>query len=158
MKQFREVSRKNLFWDFKNFLEIHNGTLEKLSFHAKRQYFKLKPVFLGPKSHILSQMGSWNIWMLEVFWKYSRKIKMIWVRNLLKSAIMEFNFPLKRNIWSRIVIFLGQNLKNGVKWGPETFWCWKLSGNTLGKSKWFGSEICQSLPLWTCIFTQNITF
>ena len=42
---------------------------------------------------------------------------MVWVRNLFKSAIMEFNFPLKRNIWSKIVIFLGQNLKNGVKNG-----------------------------------------
>ena len=37
---------------------------------------------------------------------------MVWVRNLLKSAIMEFNFPLKRNIWSKIVIFLVENLKN----------------------------------------------
>ena len=29
-----------------------------MSFHAKRQYFKLKPVFLGPKSQTVSQMGN----------------------------------------------------------------------------------------------------
>ena len=28
-----------------------------MSFHAKRQYFKLKPGFLGPKSQTLSQNG-----------------------------------------------------------------------------------------------------
>ena len=96
-------------------------------------------------------------WGPEIFGcsKYSGKTlekpEWVWVRNLFKSDIMEFNFPLKRNIWSRIVIFLGQNLKvfNGVL---KQFWCWNLSGNTLGKSKWFGSEICQSLPLMDLYF------
>ena len=42
---------------------------------------------------------------------------MVWVRNLLKSAIMEFNFPLKRNIWSRIVFSwakISKMVLNGV--------------------------------------------
>ena len=51
---------------------------------------------------------------------------MVWVRNLLKSAIMDLYFPLKRNIWSRIVFSwakISKMVLNGVlkPFGVESY-------------------------------------
>ena len=101
-------------WDASMSPIMEIKSLVRAIFQAKIQIWTEKI------SKMTIDMGP-NFLAVIVFWKYCRKIKVIWVWHLGISPILELKFLLKRNILSKNPIFDWKNLKNDNRHEPKIF-------------------------------------